>query len=213
MHGFFAGALSGLTVDVCLFPLDTIKTRLQSNQGFLKAGGFKSVYRGLLPVLIGSMPSAGLFFTVYDHLEAPVIVRSTLGEIAACLIRVPVDNFKMNRQVSQLKQSNSIFRGFWMTIFRDVPFSIIQFSLFEYLKNEQYPLIFSSASAGVSAAILTTPLDVIRTRVILSNLSLAEVSQQVWKERSFFKGIVPRAFWIGFGGFLFLGVHEKLKEL
>ena len=209
MHGFFAGALSGLTVDVCLFPLDTIKTRLQSQQGFTKAGGFKSVYRGLLPVLIGSMPSAGLFFAVYDHLEAPVVVRSALGEMAACIIRVPVDNFKMNRQVQQ--QRTFLFRGFWMTIFRDVPFAIIQFSIFEYLKKEN-SLLMASASAGVLAAIVTTPLDVIRTRVILSKQTLRDASVQLYREGGFFKGLLPRTCWIGLGGFIFLGVHDQLKS-
>eukprot|EP00835_Amoeboradix_gromovi_P004706 NODE_384_length_9596_cov_0.282510.p4 type:complete len:212 gc:universal NODE_384_length_9596_cov_0.282510:8671-9306(+) len=211
MHGFIAGALSGLTVDVFLFPLDTIKTRLQASQGFMKAGGFKSVYRGLLPVLLGSMPSAGVFFTVYDHLDAPLLVRSSVGEAAACLIRVPVDNFKMNRQVQQL-QHRSIFRGFWMTIFRDMPFSVIQFSIFEHLKKDN-PLALATTSAGVIAALLTTPLDVIRTRVILSNSPLEMVVKQVWTEKSYFNGLLPRMFWIGLGGFLFLGVHEKLKVL
>ena len=52
-----AGGLAGLTGDVILFPLDTIKTRLQSKQGFLKAGGFKNIYAGLLPAAAGSVPS------------------------------------------------------------------------------------------------------------------------------------------------------------
>ena len=33
-----SGAVAGFTVDVSLYPLDTIKTRLQSKEGFLKAG-------------------------------------------------------------------------------------------------------------------------------------------------------------------------------
>ena len=209
MHGFIAGAISGLTVDVCLFPLDTIKTRLQSSKGFQASGGFKQIYKGLFPVLIGSMPSAGLFFTVYDHLEAPVVVRSCLGEIMACLIRVPVDNYKMNYQVHQ--QPTALFKGYWMTIFRDVPFSILQFSIFEYLKKDlSWPI--ASAIAGVSAAFITTPLDVIRTRVILSHQSIPMASKQLWKEKQLFRGVYPRMAWIGIGGFLFLGVHESLKD-
>lgn len=35
-----AGGVAGVSVDLILFPLDTIKTRLQSPQGFYKAGGF-----------------------------------------------------------------------------------------------------------------------------------------------------------------------------
>lgn len=43
-------------VDMTLFPLDTIKTRLQSKQGFWKAGGFQKIYRGIGPQAVGSIP-------------------------------------------------------------------------------------------------------------------------------------------------------------
>lgn len=52
-----AAASAGLVVDSVLFPLDTIKTRLQSDSGFKKTGGFSKLYRGILPVLTGSIPN------------------------------------------------------------------------------------------------------------------------------------------------------------
>jgi solute carrier family 25 S-adenosylmethionine transporter 26 len=55
-----------MTVDVALYPLDTIKTRLQAQQGFRQAGGFRGMYRGILPVLIGSAPNGK---TRYAHLQ------------------------------------------------------------------------------------------------------------------------------------------------
>lgn len=51
-----AGGCAGTAVDVTLFPLDTIKTRLQSSQGFFKAGGFRGIYSGLGAAAIGSAP-------------------------------------------------------------------------------------------------------------------------------------------------------------
>ncbi len=45
------GGMAGLAVDVCLFPLDTLKTRLQSSQGFRATGGFRNIYSGLGPVV------------------------------------------------------------------------------------------------------------------------------------------------------------------
>lgn len=62
-----AGGLAGTSVDVALFPLDTLKTRLQSSEGFLKAGGFNGVYRGLGSVVVGSAPGGVLAMVHRDH--------------------------------------------------------------------------------------------------------------------------------------------------
>lgn len=59
-----------MCVDLILFPLDTVKTRLQSPQGFRKAGGFRGIYAGVPSTAIGSFPNgkfsldcAFVFFT------------------------------------------------------------------------------------------------------------------------------------------------------
>jgi solute carrier family 25 S-adenosylmethionine transporter 26 len=84
---FQAGAVSGVAVDFILFPLDTIKTRVQSSQGFIQSGGFKGVYRGVGSVGLGSAPggmspilstrsrsswTAAAFFTTYETLKKHV---------------------------------------------------------------------------------------------------------------------------------------------
>ena len=48
--------MAGLMVDLSLFPIDTVKTRLQSEVGFYKAGGFRGIYAGLGSVAVGSAP-------------------------------------------------------------------------------------------------------------------------------------------------------------
>lgn len=54
---FQAGGVAGTAVDVILFPFDTLKTRLQSAEGFAKAGGFRGIYSGLASCASGSAPS------------------------------------------------------------------------------------------------------------------------------------------------------------
>lgn len=61
-----AGGLAGTSVDVALFPIDTLKTRLQAPQGFLQAGGFRGIYNGLGAAAAGSAPGAALFFSTYE---------------------------------------------------------------------------------------------------------------------------------------------------
>lgn len=43
-------------MDLLFFPIDTLKTRLQSAQGFLAAGGLRGVYKGVGSVIVGSAP-------------------------------------------------------------------------------------------------------------------------------------------------------------
>ena len=43
-----------------------MKTRLQGRGGLAALGGYTGLYRGLAPVLAGSVPTAAVFFWVYD---------------------------------------------------------------------------------------------------------------------------------------------------
>lgn len=153
---FKSGGVAGLFVDVALFPIDTIKTRLQSERGFWRSGGFSGIYKGLGPAAAGSSPTAALFFFTYESIktflslhttkeQAPFVhmAAASCGEIVACLIRVPVEITKQRRQALLVKPGVSsfgilyqafkqeglargVYRGFGTTIMREVPFSFIQ---------------------------------------------------------------------------------------
>jgi len=98
-----SGAAAGTGVDIILFPLDTIKTRLQSKLGFWSSGGFRGIYNGLPSTLLGSAPTAALFLNVYDKtkikLEKSVeshglssvqnqIIAANFGEIVFLFITI-----------------------------------------------------------------------------------------------------------------------------
>ena len=101
-----AGGLAGFVVDVSLFPIDTIKTRFQSKAGFWDAGGLKHIYRGLPIVSAGSVPGSAIFFTTYEGIRRQKlanrqlsrikdsILAPSIGEMAACLVRVPIEVVK-----------------------------------------------------------------------------------------------------------------------
>lgn len=213
-----SGGIAGTTVDVCLFPIDTLKTRVQSAQGFRAAGGFKGIYKGLSAAAAGSAPGAALFFTSYETAK-PIIhekinsmrndstkysnvnsnpvahmIAAGVGETCACLIRVPTEVVKQRMQTGQYTHftqaitrisNGSGIRGFYVgyftTVFREIPFAFIQFPIWERLKwtlAKQYYNNDSSkvlpwqgalcgSFAGGIAAAATTPLDVIKTRLML----------------------------------------------
>ncbi|RDW75082.1 hypothetical protein BP6252_06224 [Coleophoma cylindrospora] len=263
-----AGGLAGTTVDLSLFPLDTLKTRLQSSQGFIASGGFSGIYRGVGSAIFGSAPGAALFFCTYEYSKsflqarrqasglidgaevgewtAPLehMAAASLGEIAACAVRVPTEVIKQRAQARQypssllalkgiLGQSGTIgLRGVWMelyrgwsvTIMREVPFTVIQFPLWESMKEYRRRTsgkegisavesgLFGSAAGAVAAAV-TTPLDVLKTRMMLAKERTAVVPllTQILKDsgpRAFFAGIGPRVIWISAGGAIFLGSYQ-----
>ena len=206
-----SGALAGLAVDLALYPLDTLKTRIQAANGFLASGGFARIYSGLSPVLLGSVPSAALFFSTYEAVRKhtnSILMASVAGETVACLVRVPVEVYKQNRQVHQ---TLSICRqkGLWAlsaTWLRDVSFSATQFVLWETAKPYCGPWI-GGALAGGLAALITTPVDYWKTQIILS----PNLDKKLLLSSSF-KGAIPRTLNFSLGGFLFLGLYDFLLQ-
>ncbi|XP_051483114.1 S-adenosylmethionine mitochondrial carrier protein isoform X1 [Apus apus] len=156
-----AGGVAGVCVDLILFPLDTVKTRLQSPQGFRKAGGFRGIYAGVPSAAIGSFPNAAAFFITYENVKSVLhpgsasylspathMVAASLGEVVACLIRVPSEVIKQRAQVSPSSTTlqilshtlyhegiQGLYRGYKSTVLREIPFSLVQFPLWESLKD------------------------------------------------------------------------------
>jgi len=201
LRALVGGAFAGFSVDVVLFPIDTIRTRQQSAQGFWKAGGFKNLFQGISAAATGAAPSASLFFSVYETSKPYVrqinssdafinSMSAALGEVGACIIRVPTENVKQRMQVGQsgtfkstcsaiMKENGfrTFYRGYFTTVLRDSPFAMIQFPIWEALKRyggkakgrdlNAFEVSLCGAFAGSSTGALTCPLDVIKTRIIL----------------------------------------------
>ena len=262
-----SGGLAGTTVDVALFPIDTLKTRLQSPKGFIAAGGFRGIYNGLGAAAIGSAPGAALFFSTYEFLKVRInglgivdpsighCIAGSCGEAVACLVRVPTEVMKQNMQIGDGKQdlksvfrkivsqkeSNAfmssklggLYRGYGVTLMREVPFAFIQFPIYErlkmywgeYRKEEVTPIQAAACGSfsGAVAAAFTTPLDVIKTRLMIgkdkegivykngADAAKRIVRQEGWK--TLLSGIEPRVMWISIGGFVFFGAYEEYRSL
>ncbi|OTA65148.1 mitochondrial carrier [Hypoxylon sp. EC38] len=181
--------------------------------------------------------------------EAPLehMVAASLGEVAACAVRVPTEVVKQRAQaglhggssaaalgaiLSQYKTIGLIgvwrelYRGWGITVMREVPFTVIQFPLWEALKgwgrrrkgggsvevSAGESALYGSVSGAVAAGI-TTPLDVLKTRVMLSKEreKVFTVLRDLLRNhgiRPFFAGIGPRVMWISAGGAIFLGSYQ-----
>ncbi|KAL4784919.1 mitochondrial carrier domain-containing protein [Aspergillus varians] len=292
-RSLFSGAIAGLTVDCSLYPLDTIKTRLQkarhhgpsvSAPSVSFRQTIRGIYAGLPSVLLGSAPSAASFFIVYDGVKRSLLsttnpesqsrshiiltqsLASSMGEISACAVRVPTEVIKQRAQAGLFGGSTlhalkdilalrhpdptsgakrgygqvvrELYRGAGITIAREIPFTVLQFTMWEGMKETyakrrqaeaglgasvsgQVPAstsAFFGSIAGAISAGLTTPLDVIKTRVMLARrgdgaegkVRIRDVVQEISKEGfgAFWRGIQPRVAWIGIGGAVFLGSYQ-----
>ncbi|KAM4022510.1 mitochondrial S-adenosylmethionine carrier protein [Anomaloglossus baeobatrachus] len=254
-----AGGTAGMCVDLILFPLDTVKTRLQSPQGFSKAGGFRGIYAGVPSTAVGSFPNAAAFFVTYESVKrvlhsgsspyrSPFIhmAAASAGEMVACLIRVPSEVIKQRAQVSpssttyrmfastlRLEGIRGLYRGYKSTVLREIPFSLVQFPLWEFLKDfwswkqsrplDSWQSAVCGAFAGGFAAAVTTPLDVAKTRIMLAKAGSSTAGgnvllalSDIWRTHGLtglFAGMVPRISAISLGGFIFLGAYDKARSL
>lgn len=173
------------------------------------------------------------------------MLAASAGEVAACFVRVPAEIVKQRTQAGHkgvggratlwanlryLLQNKlgegtirGLYRGWNTTIMREIPFTVIQFPLYEKLKqlwsaydNKSLSLLkgaLCGSIAGGVAAAATTPLDVIKTRIMLHKERIGVVSlvrQMIHEEGLlvFLKGIGPRTAWISAGGAIFLGCYE-----
>jgi len=255
-----AGGVAGTTVDVALYPLDTLKTRLQSPEGFTKAGGFKGVYNGCFATALGAAPGSAFFFSAYEGMKPRLAqlnggqehplhhsTAASFGEVAACLVRVPTAVVTQNMQVGKydsfMQAVKAIFAegglaafytGYWTTVAREIPFSFIQFPMYEGLKklwisaqgHDTTPMQGAACGSlsGAVAGAATCPLDVVKTRMMLGAKTKAGVPyvgtinslRTIAAEEgalALFSGIGPRVGWITVGGFVFFGAYEKAMSL
>ncbi|XP_036896803.1 S-adenosylmethionine mitochondrial carrier protein isoform X2 [Sturnira hondurensis] len=238
-----AGGVAGVSVDLILYPLDTIKTRLQSPQGFKKAGGFRGIYAGIPSAALGSFPNAAAFFITYEYVKwflhadsssylmpAKHMLAASAGEVVACLIRVPSEVVKQRAQVSASSRTFQIFSNI---LYQEIPFSLVQFPLWESLKAlwswrqdhvvDSWQSAVCGAFAGGFAAVVTTPLDVAKTRIMLAKAgsstaggNVLSALHGVWRTQGLsglFAGVFPRMAAISLGGFIFLGAYDQTRSL
>lgn len=129
-------ATAGLISRTICHPMDTIKAKLQSAEGFILKGftdtivktireeGVGGLYRGLGAVVVGGVPGVCVYLTTYDACKDrliqvktiekyPFITYFTSGIIAeavCCILFVPVDVVKERLQTQSL-QNHAKYKG------------------------------------------------------------------------------------------------------
>ncbi|XP_014668837.1 PREDICTED: solute carrier family 25 member 40-like [Priapulus caudatus] len=211
--------------------------------------GVQALWSGLPPTLVMAVPATMIYFTSYDNLRdlfyrcfgvqsynlALVMSAGALARVIAVTVISPLELVRTKMQSEQLSYKEigaairksvsnggilSLWRGLSPTLLRDVPFSAIYWSGYEYLKSvflrssacKDPSLAMSFTAGAVSgsvAAVITVPFDVVKThrQIELGQRELAHVAtnpnemktshliRRLYTEkgfRSLFAGIVPR---------------------
>ncbi|KAI0496040.1 hypothetical protein KFK09_022347 [Dendrobium nobile] len=247
--GASAGAIAGAFTYVCLLPIDTIKTKLQTRgaaqiySGALDAAlqtfrshGLFGFYRGVSAVLVGSASSSAVYFGTCEFGKSllskfsayPLFLipptAGAMGNIISSAIMVPKELITQRMQTGAAGRSwevvlrilekegiMGLYTGYSATLLRNLPAGILSYSSFEYLKSfvlsrtgnaylEPAQSVLCGAIAGGLSASLTTPLDVVKTRLMTqahgeATKKISETVRQILMEEGWAglaRGIGPR---------------------
>ncbi|KAL6766704.1 hypothetical protein ACKKBG_A37030 [Auxenochlorella protothecoides x Auxenochlorella symbiontica] len=261
-----AGATAGCAVEAALYPLDTIKTRLQAMRSggglraLVQAGGGRGLYAGLVGNLVGVAPASAIFMAVYEPVKQRVLkavdadrawLAPLAGGVAAGLassvVRVPTEVVKTRMQTGEFSNAlralrtiaaregrRGVFAGYSSFLLRDLPFDAIEFLTYEQLKKGYASAVLggrrelnpaehsvAGAIAGAVTGLATTPLDVLKTRMMIDGgrgqyAGVADCARQILRDEgpaALLRGWQPRVIWIGVGGSIFFTVLEAAKKL
>jgi len=138
-----ASALSAMTCKLLLQPFDTLKTVQQhsptaitlgeASQVCWERGGWGGYYRGVGASVLGSFPSVGLYFGVYqgvkkmlqDKFPGPsedptdinvgaIVVAAAVGNTVASVARVPYEVVKQRLQAGIYESTGGAIKSMWL---------------------------------------------------------------------------------------------------
>jgi len=145
--------VAGISIDFALFPVDSIKTRIQASSkevDFVKKAAHVNKYRGMLSAMLAAFPCSAIFWCTYElskfelarveglGLSQQHVLAASVAEVTQALVRNPFEVVKQNMQIGQfgsIRESVSnivqkkgfvgLYSGYFTLIMREIPFSAI----------------------------------------------------------------------------------------
>ncbi|XP_059628259.1 uncharacterized protein LOC132271037 [Cornus florida] len=258
-----AGGLSSALSTSLMYPIDTIKTRVQASTltfpeivSKLPQIGARGLYRGSIPAILGQFSSHGLRTGIFEASKLVLInVAPTLPDIQVqsiasfcstflgTAVRIPCEVLKQRLQAGLFDNAGEailgtwhqdglkgFFRGTGATLCREVPFYVAGMGVYAESKKgfqhllrrdlEPWETIAVGALSGGLAAVVTTPFDVMKTRMMTArgrSLPMSIVAFSILRHEGplgLFKGAIPRFFWIApLGAMNFAGYELARKAM
>uniref|UniRef100_A0A5B7CCE9 Mitochondrial substrate carrier family protein n=1 Tax=Davidia involucrata TaxID=16924 RepID=A0A5B7CCE9_DAVIN len=269
----FAGALAGVFVSLCLHPVDTIKTVIQScradqksihyiGRSIISERGVTGLYRGISSNIACSAPISAVYTFTYESVKGALLplfpkeyhsfahcMAGGCASIATSFIFTPSERIKQQMQVRSHYHNcwnalvgiiekgglPSLYAGWGAVLCRNVPHSIIKFYTYESLKQFMLSSLQPNAQpntlqtlicgglAGSTAALFTTPFDVVKTRLqtqipgsVKQYDGVFKILKEIGKReglRGLYRGLSPRLVMYMSQGALFFASYETFKRL
>jgi solute carrier family 25 carnitine/acylcarnitine transporter 20/29 len=174
-NDFINGSIGGIVGTIISHPIDTIKTRMQSNvhnniMSAVKAG---KLYSGLSAPLFGIMMEKSIVFGFYDIAKTNYGLNNfwsgMIGGFASTVIVTPIDAIKIRLQNNNFKFNiKTLYKGFIPTVFRETPGFGIYMTTYNYLNSYNKDSLLCNfifgALSGFTAWIFIYPSDLIKTK-------------------------------------------------
>jgi len=257
VYRFTLGSIAGATGATAVYPIDLVKTRMQNQRTgsyigelmyrnsfdcfkkVLRHEGFRGLYRGLVPQLVGVAPEKAIKLTMNDLMRDKMthfndgklplwgeVLAGACGGGSQVMFTNPLEIVKIRLQVAGeiaggprvsafgvIRELGffGLYKGSRACFLRDIPFSAIYFPAYAHLKpafadengyNSPLSLLVAGAIAGMPAASLVTPADVIKTRLQVKARAgqttysgLMDATRKIYAEEgfsAFWKGAIAR---------------------
>ncbi|KAA8522460.1 hypothetical protein F0562_013179 [Nyssa sinensis] len=216
-----AGSIAGMVEHMAMFPIDTLKTRMQMLgattpslrpaqfsrffASIVRTEGPLGLYRGIGAMGLGAGPAHAVYFSVYETCKQKLggnrpghhpLVHAASGVVATTAsdaVLTPMDVVKQRLQlrrspyigvrdcmVRMVKEEGvrAFYASYRTTVVMNAPFTAVHFATYEAVKkvlndvspehaSEERILVHLTAggAAGTLASAITTPLDVVKTRL------------------------------------------------
>jgi solute carrier family 25 S-adenosylmethionine transporter 26 len=245
-----AGAGARGVAQTLLHPIDVARTRLQA-KGVQMVFTPKTFVKGLLPQFALAFPAGASQFACYEWAKEqfgklemkgafPEVVCGAFGALGASVIRVPQEVLKQRVQadiypnaISGLQQImksegvSGLYKGYFATISRDVPWNALSFMFFAQAKDTWKKVtgrapnaeenLALGAAAGMTAAVIMTPVDVVKTRLMTGGAAggiVGTFTGILEKEGPavLMKGVVPRCMFLAPLAGLTLSFYESFAK-